>query len=133
MGADVGINLAEETGFPYGVSPRLLPEGDQDEDCLTVGILAPKTSKTNLPVVIWVYGGAWIGGGAYTPYYIPSPWVERTQEHIVVALQYRTAIWGFPGSAALREQNLGLLDARAAIEWTYNNIAAFGGDPDGAQ
>lgn len=37
-------------------------------------------------------------------------------------------MFGFPGSPATR-QNLGLLDIRAAIEWTSKNIASFGGDP----
>lgn len=42
---------------------------------------------------------------------------------------YRVNIFGFPGNPRTRN-NLGLLDVRLAVEWTRDNIAAFGGDPD---
>lgn len=57
--------------------------------------------------------------------------VEKSQSHIVVAMNYRVGIFGFPGAAGitnLTENNLGILDQRMAIEWTRDNIAAFGGN-----
>jgi acetylcholinesterase len=41
-------------------------------------------------------------------------------------------ILGFPNAAGLKleEQNLGMLDVRLAVEWTRDNIANFGGDPE---
>lgn len=60
----------------------------------------------------------------------PQSWVNRTQAHIVVTINYRVNIFGFPNAAALDSPNLGILDQRLALEWVYANIASFGGDPD---
>lgn len=103
------------------------------EDCLTLSVWAPTTASSNsslLPVIIWIFGGAFQVGGENTPYQIPSQWVQRTQSHVVVSLNYRLNIFGFPVAAGLATQNLGLLDQRAAVEWVRDNIAAFGGDPE---
>jgi carboxylesterase type B len=46
-----------------------------------------------------------------------------------VSINYRVNVFGFPGAPTLSDPNPGFLDQRLAIEWTRNNIAAFGGDP----
>ena len=45
---------------------------------------------------------------------------------MVVTLNYRINIFGFPGAPG-HEQNIGLLDQRLAVEWVRDNIGAFGG------
>ncbi|KAF3042039.1 hypothetical protein E8E11_001603 [Didymella keratinophila] len=108
------------------------------EDCLSVNIWAPWQNSTRykklaqLPVVIWIHGGSFQTGGAATPYHNPSRWVERSGEHIVVAINYRMNIFGWPNASGLRsdELNLGYLDQRLAVEWVRGNIHAFGGDSD---
>ncbi|KAJ5918838.1 hypothetical protein N7454_009982 [Penicillium verhagenii] len=110
--------------------PEIIIAGGMSEDCLTLSIWAPNNGKTNLPVIIWLYGGEWVSGGTDVPTWYPAPWIERSQEHILVAVQYRVNIFGFPASRAIGEQNLGILDQRAGIEWVYKNIAQFGGDPE---
>ncbi|KAL2069852.1 hypothetical protein VTL71DRAFT_14531 [Oculimacula yallundae] len=103
------------------------------EDCLTISVYAPSqaiASNQSLPVIIWVYGGGFATGGQDVAYQIPSNWIERSQEHIVVSFNYRINIFGYPNAASLEEQNLGILDQRLAIEWTKANIAKFGGNPD---
>lgn len=41
---------------------------------------------------------------------------------------YRLGIFGFSGAPGLK-QNAAFRDQRSAVEWVYDNIAAFGGDP----
>lgn len=56
----------------------------------------------------------------------------RDQEGvIVVTVNSRVGIWGFPQTQAvpLDKQNAGLSDQRLAITWLRDNIEAFGGDP----
>ncbi|KAK4444949.1 acetylcholinesterase [Podospora aff. communis PSN243] len=106
------------------------------EDCLTLSVWAPACPKhvcaAPLPVLVFVFGGAFFMGGEDIPYQIPAKWVQRTQDHIVVTFNYRLSIFGFPNAAGLpqNQQNLGLLDQRLVVEWVRDNIAAFGGDPN---
>lgn len=64
------------------------------------------------------------------PAQIPTQWVQRTQDHIVMSFNYRVNIFGHPNAPGLDDQNVGLLDQRRAVAWARDNIAAFGGDPE---
>jgi carboxylesterase type B len=101
------------------------------EDCLHLAVWAPlnATADSKLPVALFIPGGSFRNGGVDVPYQQPTPWVQRTKRHIFVSAGYRVNIAGFPWAAGLEEQNLGILDVRAALEWVYANIAFFGGDP----
>lgn len=113
---------------------RLVPEflllGPYDEDCLHLNIIAPREPKSySLPVLVWFHGGEGTWGGINTPYEHPQKWVQRSQEHIVVQVNYRVNIFGFPNAKGLDETNLGILDQRLALEWIRSNIRSFSGDP----
>jgi acetylcholinesterase len=82
-----------------------------------------------MPVFVWYFGGGFLQGGTSSLYFNPQSWVQRTQGHIVVTVNFRSNIFGFPNAANLTDQNLGLLDQRLALEWVRDNIANFGGDP----
>ncbi|KAF2193199.1 para-nitrobenzyl esterase [Zopfia rhizophila CBS 207.26] len=111
----------------------VVPANTTGEDCLSVNVWAPwkPDSSEPLPVIAWIYGGAFQTGGGNVEYQNPSRWIERSQKHIVVGINYRVNIFGFPNAAGLNEseQNLGLLDQRLGLEWIRSNIANFGGDP----
>jgi triacylglycerol lipase len=107
------------------------------EDCLTLDIRRPAgtTADDKLPVLVWIFGGAFELGG--TAMYEATPLVKSSvsldMPIIHVAMNYRVGGFGFlPGKEILADGagNLGLLDQRLALEWVADNIAAFGGDPE---
>ncbi|KAJ7139656.1 Alpha/Beta hydrolase protein [Mycena epipterygia] len=57
--------------------------------------------------------------------------IAANQDIVVVSFNYRTNVFGFPGSPdlPLTGNNLGFLDQELAFQWVQQNIAQFGGDP----
>ena len=102
------------------------------EDCLYLAIWTPRnvSADSKLPVAIFIPGGSFINGGVSINYQVPASFISTHNDVIVVSMNYRLNIFGFPKAAGLEDQNLGMLDNRAAVEWIYNNIGAFGGDQE---
>ena len=108
------------------------------EDCLYLNVWTPPnaTGASSLPVLFWVHGGSFTGGGANESR-LNGTWIQAAgYDMIVVTTNYRLNIFGFLGGAALRTLdplgstgNYGIQDQRAALKWVQANIAAFGGDP----
>jgi len=106
------------------------------EDCLYLNIWAPANSKSGdgLPVLVWIYGGAFTGGSASMPIYAGGELAKKGV--IYVAANYRLGVFGFlahPDATKESGHNAsgdwGFLDQVAALKWVQTNIAAFGGDP----
>lgn len=122
--------LSSSTSLYTEVLTQFLINGPDSEDCLYVNVYAPLNPVgESLPVFIYIPGGGFTSGGSNSLYKIPDQWIQRTQSHIVVIMQYRVNAFGFPNGEAAHE-NVGLLDQRLAVEWTRDNIAAFGGDTE---
>ncbi|KJZ73129.1 hypothetical protein HIM_07513 [Hirsutella minnesotensis 3608] len=107
------------------------------EDCLTLNIQRPAGTKAGdkLPVLFWIFGGAFeIGGSAYhDATSLLATAMSQDQPFVFVAINHRVGGFGFmPGKEILAEgsSNVGLLDQRMALEWVADNIEGFGGDPD---
>ncbi|KAF4967249.1 hypothetical protein FSARC_5161 [Fusarium sarcochroum] len=107
------------------------PPAGTSEDCLNLNIYAPAGAKSgSKPVAFWIYGGSFSHGSGSLPMYDGSK-MAGYEDIVVVTINYRTNIFGFPGTDKLPEGqwNLGFLDQRLALDWVQDNIAAFGGDP----
>ena len=102
----------------------------RSEDCLFLNIFRPTRTRMNtpLPVLFWVYGGAFIQGSASRDEYYASRLAARGV--IVVTINYRLGALGFLVSTSDGLfGNYGLDDQKLAMQWVQDNIAAFGGDP----
>ncbi|KAI0794097.1 carotenoid ester lipase precursor [Fomes fomentarius] len=135
--------------FPSGVPDELLadvmpfvsafggnPNVAQSEDCLYINVVRPANTPANakLPVIAWIYGGAFAFGS--NAVYDGVPIVQRSidigEPVIYVAMNYRLHVLGFLGGKEVKKAgvgNLGLQDQRAGLRWVNKFISSFGGDP----
>jgi para-nitrobenzyl esterase len=105
------------------------------EDCLYLNVWTPaKRNTTNLPVLLYFYGGGFAAGDASEPRYDGESMAKKGI--VVVTCNYRLNIFGFLAHPDLSAEapykasgNYGLLDQLAALKWVQKNIASFGGDP----
>src|ERR1700686_1536207 len=101
-------------------------QGRPGEDCLNLNVWTPDPSRDRLPVMVWIPGGAFMGGSGAIATYDGGRFARDGV--VCVTINYRLGADGFlylgDGIA-----NRGLLDQIAALEWVQENIRAFGGDP----
>ncbi len=96
------------------------------EDYLTLNIWTSDPGTRGLPVVVFIYGGAFVAGGSSTALYSGRSFARDGV--VFVSFNYRLGIEGFlPLDGG--ETNVGLRDQIAALTWVQENIASFGGDP----
>src|SRR5689334_17370318 len=105
----------------------LIPEpviaGDNE---LNLNVFTPDLGAASLPVLVWIHGGGFTGGGNASPWYRGGPFARDGV--VLVSINYRLGAEGFleiPGAPA----NRAVRDWVRALEWVGENIAAFGGDP----
>jgi len=90
--------------------------------------------KKNLPVMVFIHGGGFQGGGSSDPLYNGSNFAAA-QDVVIVTINYRLNVFGFVNFGASDPSfedcgYLGLKDQVAALAWLKENISAFGGNPD---
>ena len=140
-GSDTGLGNAIDT-FLGNILTDVLDYGS--EDCLFLDVYVPgaavrSPSTTKLPVVHWIYGGGFVLGDKNQlqpalPFYDGSGLVSQSGNNIIfVGSNYRLGAFGWLAGSSMEQAglpNAGLYDQQAALQWTRDNIALLGGDPD---
>ena len=112
--------------------PGMMPEPDappMDEDCLYLNVTAP-SGAGDRPVLFWVHGGGFEMGHG-TDQASDGAAFALSHGLVVVTFNYRLGALGFLDVEGETPTGaLGLHDQIAALRWTRENIAGFGGDPD---
>ncbi|CAF1328369.1 unnamed protein product, partial [Didymodactylos carnosus] len=112
------------------------------EACLTLNVYTPENAN-NLPVYVWIHGGAFSAGAAIQ--YDATPFVSTSIINsvpiVIVTINYRLGLFSFLADEALYGErsginnrsttgNYGILDQMMALDWIKKNIAGFGGNPE---
>jgi len=120
----------------WGAAPGTIQEGSS-EDCLYLNLWIPAGAKpeTKLPVMVWIHGGAFVGGSGADPSTTGEEFAK--QGVILMTFNYRLGRLGHFAFPALTKEHsdepkgsYAYMDMIAALQWVQENIAAFGGDPD---
>ena len=132
-----GVRDAKEFGPTcaqggWGAAPGTIAEGSS-EDCLYLNVWKPSGARqgAKLPVMVWIHGGAFVGGSGNT-----SGNGFANKGVILVSINYRLGRLGhfaFPALSAEHPEepkgSYAFMDQIAALKWVQQNITAFGGDP----
>ncbi len=134
-----GIKKADHFGPSCMQDPKTLKQHGlplgTSEDCLYLNVwTAARSARERLPVMVWIYGGGFVGGTANDPVYDGTHLARKGV--ILVSVAYRVGALGFLADPELSAEsphhvsgNYGLRDMIAALEWVRANIRRFGGDP----
>lgn len=120
----LGVALAQQPRVPVPAPPGVKVERDLvyaragDKDLL-LDLYRPEGEARNLPVVVWVYGGAFRAGSKDDRQTAGATWLAQ-HGYAVAAFNYRLSqVAKFPAQTH---------DTKAAIRWLRANAAKYGLD-----
>ncbi|KAF5971501.1 triacylglycerol lipase II precursor [Fusarium coicis] len=133
--------VCPQANYSKNVSEHI-PKHAYSEDCLRLNIWTPvpdpKEPNKKWPVMVWFHGGWFqVGDPSQDESMDPTELISTGGlQAVFVAVGYRLNVFGFLAGKVLLEEsggeavgNYGLWDQRLAMDWVYENICAFGGDP----
>ena len=109
--------------FPVNSATDMPDSPGTSEDCLYLNVWTPaESADANLPVMVWLYGGAYNEGGGSSPFSHGDYLADKGV--VMVTFNYRVGSLGFfahPELTAASEHgasgNQALGDAMAALDW----------------
>jgi len=106
----------------------------QGEDCLGLDIWTPGADGLKRPVIVYIHGGGYLGGGSNDPVYNGAN-ITKRGDIVFASINYRVGMLGFLdledfGAEYKGSGSNGIRDQIMALRWLKNNIARFGGDPE---
>ncbi len=139
-----GVRVANKFGDvclqPHGkgrlnVTVDMPDSPPMSENCLSLNVWTPaKKAGEKLPVMVWIYGGAYSEGGGSSAYNDGTHLASKGV--VLVTLNYRLGSLGFLSHPELTAEspehasgNYALMDVITVLKWVKANVAAFGGDP----
>ena len=132
------VRAAQDFGAPcWPLAKGVLDRGGlaPSEDCLRLNVWTRAEAGADLPVMVWIHGGALRFGHGALP--LAGAQALTAKDVVLVSFNYRIGVLGFLAHEDFSAQssrglsgNYGILDQIAALEWVRDNIAAFGGDAD---
>lgn len=124
------------TRWPPNPAVDMPDSPGMSEDCLNLNIWTPAThAGEKLPVMVWLYGGAYSEGGGNAPFSEGDNLAAKGV--VMVTFNYRDGAFGFLSHPELTAEspvhasgNQALADSIAVFKWLKANVANFGGDPN---
>jgi len=142
----VQVDISVLRNPPGGENPIEVPEHPavpQSEDCLFLDIYVPRwiidepDELAPLPVVVWLYGGAFAFGAKNhggSPLYNGRGIIEASDyQTIFVTGNYRLGAYGWLAGDYMQgaaQPNAGLYDQALIFKWVQEHITKVGGDKD---
>lgn len=132
---DVCVQRPAPKRIPNNVATDLPDSPKMSEDCLYLNVWTDaKNANTKLPVMVWIYGGAYTEGAGSSPHNNGQFLAKKGV--VVVTFNYRLGPFGFFSHPELTKEsghnasgNQALGDSIAVLHWVQDNIRGFGGDP----
>src|SRR5580700_7571767 len=133
---NVCVQPSQPKRVPNNVAVDLPNSPKMSEDCLYLNVWTDaKSANARLPVMFWIYGGAYMEGAGSSPHNDGEALARKGV--VLVTFNYRLGAFGFFSHPELTKEsghnasgNQALADSIATLRWVQSNIRAFGGDPN---